>query len=82
MPLTNYKQTNPTKVAKLRALRAPPAKVKAVVYAGTLKNNVPLAVQFTHDCMVYGVWEALLYIEGYEREGYYTSGTADKAFNS
>ena len=80
--LRSFKQTAPDKVARLRRLRQPSAEVKQVVRAGCLKpgDAVGLAVQFFNDCTVYNVYEALLYVEGYEKAGFYAPGTAVKAF--
>lgn len=53
-----------------------------IVSAGALTYGVGLAIQFSTDCRTYNVWEALLYVEGYERNGHYAPGTAVKAFLS
>jgi len=79
--LRDFKQLNPSRVQFLRKLRTPNDSTKAIVRAGVIKDGIQLAVQFSNDCRVYNVWEALLYVEGYEADGYYVKGTAIKAFN-
>lgn len=63
--------------SKLRKTKSIPPAVKAAVYAGCLQQGA--AMQFNRDVMVYNLWEALLYVEGYEDDGYFTHGTAAKA---
>lgn len=80
--LREYKQLNPSKVQVLRKQKLPSDGVKAHVRQGALKDGIQLAVQFHNDCRIYSVWEALLYVENYEADGYYVKGTAIKAFTN
>ena len=41
------------------------------------KNNNPLVQQFFKDLRVYGLMEAILYVEGYEDDDLYKPGTTD-----
>lgn len=66
--------------AKLRKVKILSSKVKAVIYGGNT-GGPAMTVQFNSDLGVYGLWEALLYVEGYEGEGY-KPGTAQKAFEA
>ena len=50
-----------------------------IVKSGCLGNMMAYQ-QYIKDCILYGLWEALLYVEGYESKGYYKPGTAHKAF--
>lgn len=52
--------------------------VKTILYNGNI-GGVGVAIQFDRDLNLYGLWEALMYVEGMEREGYYKKGTAVKA---
>jgi len=74
--------TNETKM-KLRKVKTLPGKVKAVVYGGVLPAGGPaVAIQFSRDIAVYGLWEALLYVQNYERDGFYAPGTAQAAVDT
>ncbi len=64
--------------AKLRKLRVMPSKAKASLYQDNL-GGAAMAMQLATDCQVYGVWEALLYVEGYEASGHYRQGAAHRA---
>jgi hypothetical protein len=76
------KLATPEQKAKLRKTRKLPGKVKEVVYKGNKGGTGPVT-QFNQDIALYGLWEALLYVEGYEQEeGYYVPGTAEKAFQA
>lgn len=70
----------PEQKSKLRKIKVCPAKVKEVVYAGNKGGPGP-TMQFHEDIRLYGLWEALLYVEGYEEE-YYVKGTAEKALEA
>lgn len=35
-------------------------------------------IQFDKDVQIYGLYEALLYAEGYEKQGHYVEGTVSK----
>lgn len=60
---------------QLRKIKTPPSDTKNLVYMGCLAGPM-MALQFNEDCRVYGLWEALLYVEGYEANGHYKEGTA------
>jgi hypothetical protein len=62
---------------KLRKLKAVPAKIKAAVYAGC--KDPGASMQFASDVATYNVWEALLYVESYEKDGFFATGTAAAA---
>ena len=62
---------------KLRKVKTVPAKVKAAVYAGC--KDPGAAVQFQQDVATYNLWEALLYVESYEADGFFAKGTAANA---
>lgn len=72
------KTAEPAVVAELRRIKTLPLSVKAIVYGGNL-GGPDAAVQFNRDLRLYGLWEALLYVEGYEEDGVYTKGTAQSA---
>lgn len=64
--------------AKLKKLKEVPEVVKVAVYDGC--SNPGGSVQFHRDVILYGLYEAILYIAEYEEEGkYFTEGTASKA---
>lgn len=72
--------TEPEKV-KLRKMRTLPSAMKAVIYAGAQSSHSPaVTMQLGQDLQTYGLWEALLYVESYERDGMYKPGTAIAAF--
>lgn len=79
--LWDMARVNPAKVAKLRKMKKLPLKVKAVVYGGNI-GGAGMTMQFNRDIQVYGLWEALLYVEGYEKDGMYRKGTAVKAWEA
>ncbi len=64
--------------AKLRTLRAMPSKAKASLYSDN-RGGCEVAMQLAIDCQLYGVWEALLYVESYEASGHYATGAAERA---
>lgn len=68
----------PEQKRQLRKIKTVSSAVKAIVYGGN-KDGMPMSVQFNRDVVLYGMYEALLYVEGYEAEGKYEAGTADKA---
>lgn len=39
-------------------------------------------IQFGRDLSTYNLWEALLYVDGYEQNGFYKKGTAQTALDS
>jgi hypothetical protein len=63
--------------AKYRKVKTVPAQVKAAVYGGANPAHCPsITVQFQSDVNVYGLYEALLFVEGYEADGCFAKGTA------
>lgn len=66
---------------KLRKLKDVSEEVKAIIYSGN-KGGVEMATQFFKDVSLYGMYEALLYVKGYESQGLYEPGTAEKAVNA
>ena len=71
----------PAEKRVLRKIRNVSSAVKAVVYGGCLAGPM-MASQFNNDVRVYGLYEALLYVERYEEEGKYEKGTAMKGLNA
>lgn len=69
---------SPEQKKVLRAMKHLPNAVKAEVYLGNLAGP-PMAMQFNRDIKLYGMWEALLYVQGYEEQNMYKKGTADRA---
>lgn len=65
--------SEPLKV-KYRKVKTVPVAIKAAVYGGC--RNPDATIQFHRDVQVYGLYEALLYVESYEKDGYYHPGTA------
>ena len=63
--------------AKYRKVKVAPGAIKAAVYNGCKATGA--AVQFQSDVRVYNLWEALLFVEGYEADGYFSPGTAEAA---
>jgi len=58
-----------------------------IVADGCKKEHEGAYLQFIKDVLVYGLWEALLFVELYEKDGvirtnYYDPGTAYKAFTA
>lgn len=68
-------------IKSLRKVKTLSLPVKAAVYKGN-KGGPASAVQFNKDIQLYGLWEALLYVEGYEGDGYFEPGTAKKGFDA
>lgn len=65
---------------ELRKIRTLPDRVKAICYGGN-HGGPAVTVQLNSDVRLYGLYEALLYVEGYEPE-YYKPGTAEKALKA
>ncbi len=72
---------NPEEKKFLRKIRKVPEAVKAAIYGGNL-GAADMAMQFHDDVRVYGLYEALLYVERYEQQGKYKPGTAVAALNA
>ncbi len=64
---------------ELRKLKVCPAIIKNIVYTGC--KNPQGTIQFGSDLQVYNVWEALLYVQGYEPTCFEV-GTAQMAVNA
>jgi len=76
----SIKDTTPLdKIKRLRKMKTLPVKVKVALYAGCRE---PLAAsQFHTDLNLYGLWEALLYVQNGEPK-YYRTGTAKNCINA
>jgi hypothetical protein len=61
----------------LRKIKTLPDVVKVIVYGGNI-GGPAMTVQFDYDLRTYNLWEALLYVEGYEPSKY-IFGTAAEA---
>lgn len=70
---------------KLRKMKTLPLAVKAAVYGGNI-GGPGATMQFNSDIRIYNLWEALLYVEGYETGAaggpYYKPGTALSGFKA
>lgn len=64
---------------KMRKTKTLPACIKAELLKGC-KDQMAY-VQFHQDLATYGLWEAMLYVEGYEGTGY-AEGTAHNAMDA
>lgn len=67
----------PAQKLLLKSMKTVPEPVKVAVYDGC--NNTGAASQFHTDVGLYGMYEALLYVESYEGNGYFVKGTAERA---
>lgn len=65
---------------KMRKVKTLPACIKAELLKGC-KDQFAY-VQFHQDLANYGLWEAMLYVEGYEKDGKYAEGTAHAAMDA
>lgn len=77
MPKDIRETTPPHIKATMRRVKELPDKIKAVVYHGA--KNPKATMQFNEDIRLYGLWEAILYVQGYEEDDFYVEGTAEKA---
>lgn len=66
---------------KLRKIKELPLSIKAIAYGGN-KGGPAMAVQLNRDVKVYNLYEALLYLEQYEDQTYYTVGTTEKIIDA
>ena len=66
---------------KLRKTKTVPGKVKAVVYKNCLQAPAG-TMQFGSDVSVYGLYEALLFVENMEADGVFAPGTAVAAIKT
>jgi len=65
---------------KMRKMKSIPVGIKAEVYKGA--KCLEATVQFNSDVNTYNLFEALLYVEDYEKSGHYAEGTAMKAMDA
>ena len=65
---------------KMRKVKTLPACIKAELLKGC-KDQMAY-VQFHQDLATYGLWEAMLYVEGYEGDGKYAEGTAHNCMDA
>lgn len=86
--MSDIRKTTPEELkAKLRKERKLSGnvytKAKYIVYGGA-NGKAPMGAcsQFNTDVELYGMWEALLYVEKYEEEGYFEAGTAGKVISA
>jgi ribosomal protein L25 (general stress protein Ctc) len=70
--------TNDQKNA-LRKIKKVSGKVKVAMYNG---NTPPPCIQFNRDVWMYNLYEAILYLEGYERDGLVSPGTAERVIEA
>ena len=72
----------PTQLQKayLKTMKTVPEEVKVAVYDGFLHPDA--AFQFHYDVKLYGLFEAILYVHSYERNGYYKAFTGVKAMEA
>lgn len=70
------------KLRKIRTVSSPIVdEVRAILKSGICTSGLSVAyIQFEADLRTYGLWEALLYVQGYEPTEY-TAGTAQKALD-
>jgi len=66
--------------AKMRKVKTVPACIKAELLKGCIQQGA--YIQFNQDVGLYGLWEALLYAEGYEDQGHYELGTVHDAMDA
>ena len=80
-PTASVRSITPDEIkVKLRKMKTVPGKVKAAIYGGC--KDPGAAMQFNSDVTVYGMFEALLYVEGYEKDGMFAPGTAVAAIKT
>jgi hypothetical protein len=65
---------------KMRAMKTIPIGIKAELLKGCINQGA--YIQFNQDVGLYGLWEALLYAEGYENQGDYELGTVHNAMDA
>lgn len=65
----------PEQKARLRRVKTVSDKVKVAAYSG---NGWSVCSQFQSDVRLYNMLEAVLYLEGYERQGLAAVGTASR----
>jgi hypothetical protein len=66
--------------AKMRKVKTIPACIKATLLKGCINQGAYM--QFHQDVGMYGLWEAMLYAQGYEGNGDYTEGTVHDAMDA
>lgn len=66
---------------EIRRVNTITPKMHTVLKRGTIgMHAVGVIDQFIRDLRLYNVYEALLYVEGYEEQGFYKRGTAVEVF--
>lgn len=66
---------------EIRKVNTITEKMRTIIKRGASSpDNIVLIDQFIRDLRLYNVYEALLYVEGYEEQGLYTRGTAVEVF--
>jgi hypothetical protein len=64
----------------MRKIHKIPACVKKEILEGNKSQGA--YIQFNQDVGIYGLFGGLAYVQGYEHDGYYVEGTAEKAINA
>ncbi len=76
----SIRQTTPESIKNvLRKMKTVPIGIKAKIYGGC--KDPGATIQFNSDVAVYSIWEAILYVESYESQGFYAPGTAKAAID-
>ena len=79
--MSEIQTTTPNHIkVKMRKMKTIPACMKAEVYKGA--KCLEATVQFNQDVATYGLYEAMLYVEDYEKSAHYAEGTAMKAMDA
>ena len=79
--MSEIQTTTPNHIkVKMRKMKTIPACMKAEVYKGA--KCLEATVQFNQDVATYGLYEAMLYVEDYEKSSHYAEGTAMKAMDA
>ena len=79
--MSEIQTTTPNHVkVKMRKMKVVPACIKAEVYKGA--KCLEATVQFNSDVNVYNLYEAIIYVEDYEKSGHYAEGTAMRAMDA
>jgi len=65
---------------RLRKSHKVPCAMKAAIYKGC--TSMEAAVQFNSDVVTYNTFEALLFVESYEKDGFFAPGTAKAAMDT
>jgi hypothetical protein len=65
---------------KMRKTKTLPACIKAALLKGCKSQGA--YIQFHTDLATFGLWEAMLFVEDYEKSGDYAEGTAHNAMDA